>query len=267
MEFYGLFGNPLGHSKSPEIHRIIYDQAGIDAAYKLMELEADDLEKGIEAVKILAVGGVNVTVPYKKQVIPYLDDISAKAKKLNAVNTIDNVKGRLIGHNTDYDGVLRTFQRHGWVLQDKKVFVLGSGGSSQAVCHCLQDQGALVTMVSRHPEQDGDFAMIDYDQLAQEGGDILVNATPVGMPPNIELSPVNEAVINRFDIIFDVIYGAEPNAFLKMADRLGKDYADGLEMLICQAVKAVEIWQGTHIDEGIVDDILGYFEKEWRVNG
>lgn len=262
MNFYGLFGYPLGHSLSPVIHKIIYETVGVEAAYKLFEVEAALLPRAVESMKILDITGANVTIPYKKEVIPLLDQISPKAEKLQAVNTIKNRAGILEGYNTDYDGVIRTFERHQWELENRSVYILGTGGAGQAVAHALQDQGGLVTLVSRNPQTKSTFPVIDYQALEEVQGNILVNTTPVGMPPKIDQSPVSDHVVSRFDIVFDATYGKVDNELLKTARSMNKECVNGLEMLIGQAISAVEIWEDISIDDSVMGDILVHFQKE-----
>ncbi|MDO5457639.1 MAG: shikimate dehydrogenase [Atopococcus tabaci] len=263
MNFYGLFGYPLGHSMSPMIHKIIYEKMGIDAAYKLFEVEEEYLAQALDSLKILDIRGANVTIPYKKKVIPLLDQISPKAEKLQAVNTIKNKDGILEGYNTDYDGVVRTFERQGWTVQNQSVYILGTGGASQAAAHALQDQGGWVTLVSRSPDKKNIFPVIDYQTLEEVEGNILVNTTPIGMPPKIDQSPVSDQIVSQFDIIFDATYDKVDNKLLKTARSLGKECVNGLEMLVGQAIAAVEIWEDISIDDSVMDDILSHVQKEW----
>ena len=263
MNFYGLFGYPLGHSMSPMIHKIIYEKVGVEAAYKLFEVEEEHLIQAIDSIKILDIRGANVTIPYKKEVIPLLDRISPKAEKLQAVNTIKNKGGWLEGHNTDYDGVVRTFERHGWDVQNQWVYILGTGGASQAAAHALQDLGGQVTLVSRNPQIPSLFPVIDYLDLEKVQGHILVNTTPIGMPPKIDQSPVSDQIVSQFDVIFDATYDKVDNKLLKTARSLGKECVNGLEMLVGQAIAAVEIWEDISIDDSVMDDILSHVQKEW----
>lgn len=263
MNFYGLFGYPLGHSMSPMIHKIIYEKVGVEAAYKLFEVEEEYLAQAIESMKILDIRGANVTIPYKKEVMPLLDQISPKAEKLQAVNTIKNRAGILEGYNTDYDGVVRTFERHRWDVQNQLVYILGTGGASQAAAHALQDLGGQVTLVSRNLQTTSIFPVIDYQALEEIKGNILVNTTPIGMPPNINQSPVSGHIISQFDIVFDATYDKVDNKLLKTARSMGKEYVNGLEMLVGQAIAAVEIWEDISIDDSVMDDILTHFQKEW----
>lgn len=266
MKFYGLFGNPLGHSISPQIHKKIYQTAGIEAAYKTFEIQPDELPAALNAMNVLGVTGANVTIPYKQDFIPLLDSLSPLAERLHSVNTIKNNNGKLEGYNTDYQGIALTFERKNWQVENKTVFILGSGGASHAAAHYFHDQGAAeITIVSRSADNlEGEWHYIDYEQLAQQTGDILVNCTPLGMYPNINASPVSKEVISSFAVAFDMTYNPVETLFLKWAKELGKEFANGLDMLVGQAIRSVEIWEDTRLSEEQVDEILIHFQKNWH---
>lgn len=266
MRFYGLFGNPLGHSISPQIHKKIYEFAEIEAAYKTFELESDELTRALGGMKLLGINGVNVTIPYKQDFIPLLDSLSPLAERLHSVNTIKNNAGKMEGYNTDYHGIGLTFSQRNWQVKDKSVYILGSGGASHAAAHFFHDHGATsVTIVSRTPAgQNGKWNYIDYETLATLTGDILVNCTPVGMYPKMDASPVKKEVVASFDIIFDAIYNPAETLFLKWAKELGKDHTNGLDMLVGQAIKSVEIWEDQEISPEKITAILQDFRDNWK---
>jgi len=266
MRFYGLFGNPLGHSISQQIHKKIYEQANLHAAYKNFEIEENELKAALEAMKLLDIQGSNITIPYKKKFIPFLDEISPLAERLQSVNTIKNNGGVFEGYNTDYDGIDLTFKNESWSVKGEKAFILGSGGASKAAAHYLRDQGAKsVSIVSRTPDKTNtEWDFISYEELAQQPGHILVNSTPVGMHPNTDASPVGKDIIQHFDILFDLTYNPAETLFLHYGNELGKETANGLDMLVGQAIRSVEIWEDKKLDEQTVQDILAYFRKNWQ---
>lgn len=265
LKFYGLFGETLAHSISPQIHKKIYEIAGIDAAYKNFELASDELELALTGLKTLTIKGVNVTIPYKQDVIPLLDSLSPLAERLHSVNTIKNDDGVMSGYNTDYHGIGITFSQRNWQVKDKKVVILGSGGASHAAAHYFNDEGASsVTIVSRSPEkQAGNWQAINYEELETFDGDILVNCTPVGMYPNVDASPVDKKIIEKFDYVFDMTYNPVETLLLKWAKELGKEYTNGLDMLVGQAIRSVEIWEDKELSDDQLIDILDYFRKNW----
>ncbi|MGP6147319.1 shikimate dehydrogenase [Jeotgalibaca sp. A122] len=265
MKFYGLFGETLGHSISPQIHKKIYEIAGIEGAYKNFEIAADELEEALTGLKVLGISGSNVTIPYKQAFIPLMDSLSPLAERLHSVNTIKNNNGYFEGYNTDYDGIALTFELRNWQVKDKHTYILGSGGASLAIAHYFQDQGAAsVTIVSRSAgEMDGPWEYIDYEELTGRTGDIIVNCTPVGMYPNVDASPVDESVIANFEILFDMTYNPVETVFLQIGNRLGKQTTNGLDMLVGQAIRSVAIWEDREFTKEEVLEILNYFRENW----
>lgn len=265
LNFYGLFGKTLGYSISPQIHKKIYEVANIDAAYKNFEVSEDELELSLKAMKVLGIKGANVTIPYKEDFISLLDDISPLAKRLHSVNTIKVIGDTFVGYNTDYEGIALTFKLKNWEVKGKKTYILGSGGASHAIAHYFHDQGAAsVTIVSRTPEiLEGPWEFIDYQELESREGDVLVNCTPIGMYPKIEASPVDETVIKNFHSLFDMTYNPVETRFLAIGNRLGKDTVNGLDMLIGQATRSVEIWEDREIQAKDQLEILNDFREHW----
>lgn len=266
MRFYGLFGNPLGHSISPQIHQKIYDTVGVKAAYKTFEIAEDQLSLALQAMQVLDIRGANVTIPYKQQFIPLLDSVSALAERLNSVNTIKQHQGQLTGYNTDYDGIALTFKQRNWTVKGKKVVILGSGGASQAAAHYFNDQGALsISIVSRSARnQKGEWQYLDYEALSSQSGDILVNCTPIGMYPNVDASPIRKEDVQSFQLIFDMTYNPAETLLLKWANELGKKHTNGLDMLVGQAIRSVEIWEECQFSAEEVSNILTYFRENWK---
>lgn len=260
MEFYGLLGEKLSHSLSPEIHFEILNSIKRQGAYKLFEIEKDNLSDFAKALKLLKVKGCNVTIPYKKDIMKELDGISEEAVKIGAVNTIYLNNGSLQGFNTDYYGFGVMLKISSIEVKDSVAVILGNGGASRAVLHYLLDNGAKeVYIVSREPNNEeyslSNVKIISYEELKDIKGDILINSTPVGMYPNISESPVSKDIINNFTSIVDLIYNPYETKFLAYGKELNKKIVGGLYMLIGQAVKAQEIWQERDIDQGIIRDI------------
>lgn len=184
----GLLGEVLGHSLSPVIHEKLFQKLGISSTYELIEIPKDTLQKDLPAL-LASYDGLNVTIPYKVEVIPFLDELSKEAETIGAVNTIARKNGKLLGFNTDYTGFARTLSRIGCDVKGKKAVVLGHGGASRAIIQCLFDKGAgEIHVISRHPEKVGkDFLSFaekrkvliqGYDSLsAGRDNYLLVNAT------------------------------------------------------------------------------------------
>lgn len=240
----GLLGRKLGHSYSPQIHGYLGDYS-----YELYEKEPEELE---DFLKHGDFTGLNVTIPYKKEVIPFLDELSDTARKMGSVNTILRRKdGTLFGHNSDYFGFRSLVRRSGMDPAGKKVLVLGSGGTSAMAQCALTDMGARVTVISRTgPDNYGNL-----DKHADAA--MVVNATPLGMYPNVGKAALDLRVFPKLEGVLDVVYNPARTALLLQAERLHIPCANGLWMLVAQAKEAAEYFTGRTIDDGVIEKIYG----------
>lgn len=263
MEFYGLIGEKLSHSLSPTIHREFFRLTGIEGAYKLFELPQQRVDAYADALRLLDIRGANVTIPYKQAVMRGLDALTDEARDIGAVNTIYNEGGRLTGYNTDYFGFRNMLFRNSIDPTGKSVVLLGTGGAAQAVLAVLRDlKAADISCVSRNPQTaQSSVQTIGYDALQAVSGYLLVNTTPVGMHPNLGASPAPKEAIARFDCIVDLIYNPAETELLRLGKELGKKTCGGLEMLVGQALKAQEIWQGRSFDETLFAELLRSIEQ------
>lgn len=265
----GLIGEVLGHSLSPVIHEKLFHKLSIPGRYDLIEIPKDHFDEALRDT-LTARDGLNVTIPYKLDVIPFLDDISPEAKTIGAVNTIARTDGKLVGYNTDYFGFLRTLRKIDAKVNGKTAVVLGHGGASRAIIQCLYDEGAAeIRVISRHPEKvDSDlryFAeerrvrLMDYAAFEREAeGALLVNATPVGMYPKVGVSPISEAAARHFSKVIDIIYNPKETRLLHDASHADK--ANGMYMLVMQAIAAEEIWLEREIPDRIAEEIAEEME-------
>ncbi|SFD15518.1 shikimate dehydrogenase [Clostridium uliginosum] len=269
MEFYGLIGEKLQHSLSPKIHNTLFSMINVDAAYKLFEVEKENLSKAIDSLKVLKIKGVNVTIPYKEDVMKYLDFISPEAEKIKAVNTIYLNEGKLYGYNTDYFGFGTIIKNNNIIVKDRISMVLGNGGAAKAVITFLLDKGIeKIYLVSRRSKEncgydDERIECRSYDEINNIKGDILINTTPLGMYPHFDGTPVGEDVIVNFDALIDIIYNPKETRFLKIGKSLNKKVCGGIEMLVGQAIKAEEIWQGIPIDDKATEKLYLDFQEEF----
>ena len=237
----GLLGRKLGHSYSPQIHRELscYE-------YKLYEKEPEELEAFLKSGTF---DGLNVTIPYKKTVMAYLDEISPEAAAIGSVNTIVNRGGKLTGYNTDAFGFSWLLQKSGVEAADKKALVFGSGGASVTVCHVLKSLGADPVVISRTGEN-------NYENLDRHlDAKLLINATPLGMYPNNGESPVDLTRFSALDGVLDVVYNPARTALMLQAEQLGIPHASGLSMLVAQAKKACEYFTGNPVPDAEIDRI------------
>ena len=268
MEFYGLLGEKLGHSLSPEIHKKIFEKLNIEGAYKLFPIPKDEICKVGESIKLLGIKGVNVTIPYKQEIMKQLSYVSDEAEKIGAVNTVLLKDGELYGYNSDYFGFGKMLEINNIKVKNNVAAVLGFGGAAKAAITYLLDNGIdklYVVSRDKSPKEglDERAVLIDYEDLKEIKGDILVNTTPVGMYPNVGKSPVGENIVNNFSSLVDLIYNPKETEFLRLGNLLGKKTCGGLYMLVGQAIKSEEIWQNRTIDEKILNEIYEELNKEF----
>ena len=237
----GLLGRKLGHSYSPLIHSFLGDYS-----YELFEKEPEEIENFLKNGDF---SGINVTVPYKKTVIPYLDELTPTARKLGAVNTVYRKDGLLIGHNTDYFGFQTMLRESGLSPAGKKCLVLGSGGASNTVCAVLRSRGANVVIISRSAENNYDNLHLHRDAA------IIVNTTPVGMYPQVGVAPLTLSQFPHLEGVLDVIYNPARTQLLLEAEKLGLVTGNGLRMLVAQAKEAAECFLGEPISDDQIDII------------
>ena len=240
---YGLLGERLGHSFSPQIHR---DLAGYD--YQLLPTPPEAVE---DLFARRAFQGLNVTIPYKRTVMPLCDEIDPRAAAIGAVNTVVNQNGRLTGYNTDIDGFLYMARRAGVDMAGKKVVILGSGGTSRTARAAAGELGAReIVTVSRHGED-------NYQNLSRHAdAQVLVNTTPVGMYPNWGQSPVSLESFPALEGVLDVVYNPLRTALLLQAEERGLPRSCGLPMLVAQAKRAAELFTGQNIGDSRTEAVL-----------
>ncbi len=246
----GLLGEKLSHSYSPQIHAQL---AAYD--YRLYEVAPEALED------FLLHGewdGLNVTIPYKKAVLPYCASLSETARRIGSVNTLVRRKDGIFGENTDAYGFSETLRASGISVSGKKAIVLGSGGASVMVCDVLRSLGASVTVISRSGADN--YGNLDRHADAQ----LIVNATPVGTYPNNGISPVDLGIFPQCEAVFDLIYNPARTALLLQAERLGIAGFNGLKMLVAQAKRSAELFTGSAIDDAKIETIEAALSAQMR---
>lgn len=250
----GLFGYPVEHSLSPAMHNAAFEHLGLDYCYVTFPVRPDLLGDAVKAIRALNLSGVNVTVPHKEDVIPFLDEISEEASFIGAVNTIKNDGGRLTGYNTDGRGFMQSLSEAGIDVSDKRILIVGSGGASRAIGYylCKEASGVYLYDVDKKKAErlmahlnsiKNNVKVIDTDSLKSSeffsGIDILINATPLGLKPDDPM-PVDITLLNNKHIVCDLIYKETP--LLRDASKIGCKTLDGLGMLLWQGIFAFEIW-------------------------
>lgn len=256
----GLLGAKLSHSRSPEIHEAWFRRHGMTGSYELLEREPEELATLLPALRAKGFRGINVTIPYKTHIMRHLDDISPEARRIGAVNTI-LIGDRFLGHNTDYAGFGRLVRSVLPARVIRKAGVLGTGGSSRAVIAWLEDNGAeQITLVSRDPDDAAikwpGLHAVPYDGFRADGLDLVVNTTPLGMHPHPDASPLSQAQLAGAGCVIDLIYNPLETRLIRDAAALGIPAANGLAMLVAQAVEAQAIWQGIPYDIADTEAIL-----------
>lgn len=258
-EIYGIIGNPVKHSLSPIIHNTAFKRMGLNAVYLAFEVE--NLEEAISGVRGLGIRGVSVTIPFKTQVIPFLDEVEALAKKIKAVNTIVNEGGRLVGYNTDWRGALEALEEE-VDLKGKKVLLLGAGGAARAIGFGLKEKGSQVIISNRSPDKANELAKdlgFVYQPLLSINEpkiDVIINATSVGMSPHNGESPLHKNVLKEGMKVMDIVYEPLKTKLLQEAEEQGCRTINGLEMLARQGAGQIEIWTGRKPDiEEIKEDL------------
>lgn len=244
---FGLIGEKLGHSHSKYIHERM-----VDIEYEMIPLSKDEFDVFMKEKNFT---GINVTIPYKEKVIPYLDDIDDLAKQIGAVNTIVNNNGKLKGYNTDFYGLLYLFRRNDIKVYNKKCLVLGNGGTSKTAQAVLEELGTKeILFVSRKPVGED---RISYEECYDKhhDADIIVNTTPVGMYPNIDASPLDLKPFTTCRAVVDVIFNPLETKLTRQATNLGIKAVTGLPMLVAQAKQAEELFRDVKLDDSLIYDI------------
>ncbi len=246
-EIYGIMGLPVSHSLSPAMHNRAFEVLSLNKVY--VPFAVTDVAAALHGLKALRVRGVSVTIPYKEEIVPYLDSIDPMAARIGAVNTLVFEGGQVHGLNTDWLGANRALAQV-MELPGSRILLLGAGGSARAIGHGLKEVGAQVILASRTPERGQRLAdelgceWHDLRQLSGIRADALVNATSVGMTPKAEESPVAGLDLAAFRVVMDIVYAPLVTRLLREADLAGCRVIDGLEMLLFQGVTQFETWTG-----------------------
>lgn len=243
---YGLIGEKLGHSFSKTIHEKLANYT-----YDLHPIAKEDLSDFFEKKEFRA---INVTIPYKIDVMSYLDEIDQKAQAVGSVNTIVNRNGKLCGYNTDFGGFLYLLKHNNIAIQNKKVLVLGKGGASKAIIAVLEYLKAKQIITVYYKDSPN---TVTYEQCQKLHGDadVIINTTPVGMYPNLDGCPIDLQHYPNCKAVVDIIYNPIQTKLVLSAKKRNMIAIGGMEMLIAQAKYAVEIFLNTSIPESTIDDI------------
>lgn len=250
---YGLIGEKLGHSFSKEIHEMIGYYK-----YEIHEVAKNDIDQFMKEKDFV---GINVTIPYKETVIPYLDNISPQAASIGAVNTIINIDGKLYGHNTDYFGMLALIKKNNIDCKDKKVLILGTGGTSKTAYAVVKDLGASIILKASINNEEG---TITYEEAVNIHNDaeVIINTTPVGMYPNNDGCIIDLSKFKNLVGLIDVVYNPLRTNLVLNAKNLNIPSEGGLYMLVGQAVYACGLFLDKEIDLSVIDTIYNKLKTD-----
>lgn len=259
-----IIGDPVEHSLSPAMHNKAYESVGIDDQFVYIgaRVKIENVKSVVEAMKVMNIRGLTCTIPHKIEVMKYLDWIDETVKKIGAVNSVVNDGGMLKGYNTDWLGVVTPLEKMG-SLKNKKVAVLGAGGAARSIIFGVQKKGAHVTVLNRTLEKAKQLAD-EFDceatslsnKLTIQQADILINATPIGMHPHENETPIDTGLITKNQIIFDVVYVPYETKLLKKAKEKGAKIIHGIEMLLYQGTAQFELYTGNKAPEEVMRKFL-----------
>jgi len=260
MKKHLIIGNPISHSLSPKLHNYWFKQNNIEAIYEKAQPEEGEIKKILQKVKSNNIWGMNVTVPFKKKVIPFIEKLSKTAKETNSVNTIFKKENMIYGDNTDVQGFVSSLKYENCELKDKKAFILGAGGVVPSVIKALKNLGLKQIFLSNRTKKNSDYIvklfpeiiLVEWGQIPNF--DIVINATSLGLKKddyiNLDFKKTNDS-----KIFYDLIYNPPVTNFLKKAKESGHKIINGKMMLLFQAQKAFEIWHGflPKIDDKLIE--------------
>ena len=256
---YGVFGDPVGHSKSPLMMNRAFAEQGVHSVYAAFHILPGTLRDAVAGIRALGFGGMNITIPHKLEVMDYLDEIDDAARRIGAVNTVVNRDGRLIGYNTDGIGYVRSLiEETGCQPRGKRILIIGAGGAARAIAFTLAAEGAAEVVIANRTRDkalelaqavgtDGAAcAGIGLGEAAEvmERMEIVINTPQIGMHPAVEQVPIDTRLIRPGMLVSDIVYNPRMTRLLKEAEAKGAGIHGGLGMLIYQGAYAFEYWTG-----------------------
>ncbi len=274
---YGIFGHPVKHSLSPNMHNSAFNELGLDSVYVAFDIEPDNIGEATNAIKVMGLKGINITIPHKQTIIPYLDEVSPDAKLTGAVNTVKNEYGKLSGFNTDVGGFLRAIREDlDFTPEGKTLFLIGAGGAARAVLSAFCMNGGVIVyiadIIKEKAIQLADQFKANFKEIRIETinigdrgivsekfseADILVNASPAGMDGIGTLDiPLNN--LKQSAVVYDLVYKPVKTQLLQDAKKLGHKASGGLTMLLYQGAESFEIWTGETAPVDVMKKALGY---------
>tara|TARA_E500000178_G_scaffold259518_1_gene256338 strand:- start:100 stop:894 length:795 start_codon:yes stop_codon:yes gene_type:complete len=264
MKKYFVIGNPINHSLSPKLHNHWLEQNNISAVYEKIKLEEDEIENFILKIKNQEINGCNVTVPFKKKVIPFLDKLSLQAERTQSVNTICFQNGDLVGYNTDIDGFENAINSLDFKVKDKKILILGAGGVVPSLIFALNKMEVSEIIVSNRTREKAEDLKFKFNKInivkwgEVPDFDMIINATSLGL--NNETIDLNISNIGQGKFFYDVIYNPLETNFINLGKKLGNQTENGKLMFIYQALEAFKLWHG--IEPKMSEEILKLLDHD-----
>lgn len=275
-DIYGIFGHPVKHSLSPDMHNSAFNTLGLNSVYVAFDIDPESIEEAARAIRVMGIRGINITIPHKQTIIPYLDEVSPDAKLTGAVNTVKNENGRLLGYNTDVGGFLRAIREDlDFSPEGNTLFLIGAGGAARAVLSAFCMNGGAVVYITdiikdKALELANQFKAnfqnitietveLDNQNLIEQKlneADILVNASPAGMD-SVGSLDIPLTSLNKNAVVYDLVYKPPDTNLLKEAKQLGHKASGGLSMLLYQGAESFEIWTGENAPVEIMKKALG----------
>lgn len=274
-DIYGIFGHPVKHSLSPDMHNSAFNTLGLNSVYVAFDIDPESIEEAARAIRVMGIRGINITIPHKQTIIPYLDEVSPDAKLTGAVNTVKNENGKLLGYNTDVGGFLRAIREDlDFSPEGNTLFLIGAGGAARAVLSAFCMNGGAVVYITdiikdKALELANQFKAnfqnitietveLDNQNLIEQKfneADILVNASPAGMD-GVGSLDIPLTSLNKNAVVYDLVYKPPDTSLLKEAKQLGHKASGGLSMLLYQGAESFEIWTGENAPVEIMKKAL-----------
>jgi shikimate dehydrogenase len=281
LKLFGVIGHPIAHSLSPLMHNTAFEALGLHCSMQALDIRPESLHDAIQSFRALGFGGINVTIPHKERIMPFLDDIETEARAIGAVNTIQFVEGKAIGYNTDAYGFRLSLEPYRSRIDGSTFAILGAGGAARSVVYVLLKhfRSAQIVIVSRSLTRSRDiiehFKEIDQHKLAAitfedpalssllGSARLIVNATPIGMNPRWHEIPFPPEFLHNKHVVFDLVYRPLKTNLLAGALQRGAMAISGMEMFLQQGARAFELWTGRQMDiESVRATILAFLQRE-----
>ncbi len=265
MKKYLVIGNPIEHSLSPALHNYWIQKNNINAIYEKQKIEGKEIKNLVLQLREKKINGFNITVPFKKEIISYLDELSKEAKETQSVNTVYLNKDKIVGHNTDIEGFELSLKDSGFDIKNKKILILGAGGVVPSIIFTLVKMKASQIILSNRSREKAenlkklfnDLKIINWGEIIDF--DIIINATSVGLKKNDKLD-LNFPKIGKDKFFYDVIYNPKETDFLRQGKKLNNKTQNGEKMFVYQALAAFKIWHG--VQPTIDDKVLEIFNND-----